>query len=592
MAGNVGNLALEGGDPREAAAVEMNDRTIPNSAMGTGQKLHDPNVTFEEYLFWAKLSRADERYEDPNRDFTLFGKVIRKSRRGPATLDVPAVARRPGAEKLSGDEKELAEHNVGHINITDEEWVTASRAVRSASWGAVFYLITTDILGPFGNPYAFAAMGYGPGVVLFTIFGILAAYGGFLLWRMFLGLDSDRYPLKTYGDIAFRVFGTTARHSVNVLQSVQLLFNVGIIIVASGLGLEQIITGAGKNSVCFIVLCFIWAIAGGLAGQIRSLKNLGWIAHSAIWMNVFVIIMTMAVIPSTGIQAQSAIAANGQFNIQPGDPIRTSAGALPGTTFITQVNGLGQAIYAYGGAMLFVEFMAEMRKPFDFWKGMIFAQSFIYFCYMFFGLFVYSYQGQYSLNPAYQGIGSYTWQTVANAIELVSGMIAALLYGNIGLKVVYNNVFMDLFRFPSLGTRAGKIAWVGAIPVYWGVAFVVAAAIPQVTNLAALISSLCILQFSYTFPPWLVIGYMYKKHSMLEGDGFDPTTGQTIRQDSGFKRFWRGFSKNLFFNLFNVFFCLGSAVCAIIGIYSAAQGIKIQYSTGAGSSFSCNNPYG
>jgi len=408
---------------------------------------------------------------------------------------------------------------------------------------------------------------------------------------MFLGLDSDRYPLKTYGDIAFRVYGSTARHCVNGLQAIQLLFNVGIIIISSGLAMEQIITGANRPAVCFIVLCFVWALVGMLFGQIRSLKNIGYLAHSAIWMNVFVIILTMAVVPSTGINATAAIAANGQFNIHAGDPIRTSAGAMPGTSFIVQVNGLGQAVYSYGGAMLFVEFMAEMRRPFDFWKGMIFAQAFIYFCYMFFGLFIYSYQGQYSLNPATQGIGAYAWQTVANVFGLVSGIIAALMYGNIGLKVVYNNLLMDLFKFPSLATRAGKIAWVASIPTYWAIAFIVASAIPQITNISALVSSACILQFSYTFPPWMYVGFLSKKYAMLDGDGYDPTTGQTIRGDSGVSRFMRGFRKNLWVNTFNVLFCTGAACCAILGIYSAALGIKIQYATGAGTSFSCNNPY-
>ena len=97
-------------------------------------------------------------------------------------------------------------------------------------------------------------MGYGPGVILYTIFGIMAGYGGFLLWRIFLGMDSDRYPLKTYGDVAFRIYGTFCRHLVNGLQSVQLLFNVGIIIIANGQSLAQI----SKDGACFIILCFVW----------------------------------------------------------------------------------------------------------------------------------------------------------------------------------------------------------------------------------------------------------------------------------------------------------------------------------------------
>jgi hypothetical protein len=47
------------------------------------------------------------------------------------------------------------------MTITDEEWTNASRALRTATRGAIFYLITTDILGPFGLGYAFATMGWG-----------------------------------------------------------------------------------------------------------------------------------------------------------------------------------------------------------------------------------------------------------------------------------------------------------------------------------------------------------------------------------------------------------------------------------------------
>ena len=91
---------------------------------------------------------------------------------------------------------------------------------------------------------------------------MIASYGGYLLWKMFLGLDSDRYPVKTYADIAFRIYGSVARYVVSLLQSIQLLFNVGIIILINGLSLEQIITGSGRTAVCFVVLCLIWAVAG------------------------------------------------------------------------------------------------------------------------------------------------------------------------------------------------------------------------------------------------------------------------------------------------------------------------------------------
>jgi hypothetical protein len=56
--------------------------------------------------------------------------------------------------------------------------------------------------------------------------GVMALYTGLILWRLFVRLDSARYPVKTYADMAERIFGRAARHIVNVLQSLQLIINV------------------------------------------------------------------------------------------------------------------------------------------------------------------------------------------------------------------------------------------------------------------------------------------------------------------------------------------------------------------------------
>jgi hypothetical protein len=58
--------------------------------------------------------------------------------------------------------------------VSQEEWNTAARATRTATWSAVFYLITTDILGPGSVPWSLSQMGWTPGLVLYTIFGVAA----------------------------------------------------------------------------------------------------------------------------------------------------------------------------------------------------------------------------------------------------------------------------------------------------------------------------------------------------------------------------------------------------------------------------------
>lgn len=165
-------------------------------------------------------------------------------------------------------------------------------------------------------------------------------------------------------------------------------------------------------------------------------------------------------------------------------------------------------VFAYGGSMIFPELMAEMRRPHDFIRSVALAQAVIMLCYLVYGIYVYAMQGQYTLPLAYQGVSKYAWQTVTNVIALVTGIIAASLYGNIGLKVVYINIVEGLLKGPPLMTRGGRIVWSGMVVLFWGLAFVIASAIPSVGTLSGLVAAVCIFQFTYTFPPLFSLGYL------------------------------------------------------------------------------------
>jgi len=241
--------------------------------------------------------------------------------------------------------------------------------------------------------------------------------------------------------------------------------------------------------------------------------------------------------------------------------------------------------------MIFPEFMAEMKRPKDFLTAMWAAQAFIYFWYMFYGLFLYGYQGQYVINPSYLGIGSYGLQTAGNVFAMVSAVIAAALYGNIGVKVIYNSVFVELLRAPALNTRAGKIAWVFMVPIYWGVAFVLAAGIPNFSGLTGVVAAFCILEFTYVFPPMLSIMYWAKKYALKEGEGFDPATGQTITHDSGVKRLFRGFmGKMWWLNILNILYTLASLALAGLGAYSSITVLRNAFKENKTTSFVCHSP--
>ncbi|RHZ64921.1 putative amino acid transporter [Aspergillus thermomutatus] len=597
------SVALDRGDPRlhekERDALDAIDALDALDAIdyGTGttavrpqhRKLHDSSVTFEEYYYYAQLTRAEED-QHPSGD----------KERGWLSIIFPSKSDKGIQQVTENTSKDATTLNTSdaaaRLTITDEEWTNASRALRTATRGAIFYLITTDILGPFGLGYAFATMGWGPGIALYTVFGGLAAYSGYLLWEAFMGLDSYQFPLRSFGDLGFRLYGRWMRYLFNVLQSIQLLLNVGLIVISNGEALYQV----SKGKLCFIICCLVWALLGFFVGQIRTLQKFGWLANSAVWLNLICMFITMGgaanAPPNYAAASSSAGAAINKDLITPVNgvypPVRTSGG-LPeaGGDFTGTLNGAMQAVFAYGGAMVFPEFMSEMKRPKDFLTGMWAAQAFIYFWYMFYGLFMYGYQGQYNVNPSYLGISSYNIQTAGNVFAMVSAAIAAGLYGNIGLKVLYNQIFVELFRCPPLTTRGGKLLWAILVPVYWGIAFALAAGIPNFSGLTSVVAAFCILQFTYTFPPLLAVTYWVKRAALRDGEGFDPATGHTVRHDHGIRRFFRGFfaqrPKELAMSVFNIFYCLGALALAALGAYSAIEGLISAFAESSTTSYTC-----
>lgn len=83
------------------------------------RKMHDSDVTFEEYYYYAQQTREEQRLlEGPKWDWKTMFTGTKK-------------------EKTSEDDSHLARGTI----VTDLEWTNASRAFRTASWGAAFYLV-------------------------------------------------------------------------------------------------------------------------------------------------------------------------------------------------------------------------------------------------------------------------------------------------------------------------------------------------------------------------------------------------------------------------------------------------------------------
>ena len=259
----------------------------------------DSTVSFLEYEYWAKIERgyeveAERKFRETQGPWSFQKMIGNRFSKGnhheqPETRTVVpvdslneknAVPVDPLNEKNAVRMADSGSNN--SMNVTDEEWRTAARALRTASWGSIFFLVTTDILGWSSCPFVFASVGYGPGVAIYVVFGLAAGAAGFFLWKVFVTLDSARFPILSYGDLFLRVYGPKMRHFINVAQSFQQFCTVMILILGQG----QIISQLAGPNLCFVACMIISMAVGMVLGSIRTLQRLSWLCNFSVWMNI------------------------------------------------------------------------------------------------------------------------------------------------------------------------------------------------------------------------------------------------------------------------------------------------------------------
>lgn len=149
---------------------------------------------------------------------------------------------------------------------------------------------------------------------------------------------------------------------------------------------------------------------------------------------------------------------------------------------------------------------------------------------------------------------------------------------------------------PPLTAKTGKIIWVILIPIYWAVAFVIGAVIPNFGALVGVVGAICIVQFTYSLPPFLYIGAKTMLNAIQPGEGYDPATNEVIRHDRGIKRWIRGFTGGTTIEklimLWNVIYFLGALALGGLGAYASITLIIDTFKNGDPglTTFSCKSP--
>ncbi|KAJ7205342.1 transmembrane amino acid transporter protein-domain-containing protein [Mycena haematopus] len=572
--------------------AELAAMTAPVSPAGH----HAPS--FAEYLYWAERKRAEEDADHSVVASQGWGRLIQFVRNRNQNKTLPTES--SVVNEKSGKNEKDSSFNDSNSQIDeyqgmsehDRELLTARRVLRQAGWATVFYLVTCDILGPFNAPFSIASIGMAPGICLYVLFGVVAIVSGVMINRIYLRIDSARYPISLYGDMCERTVGRWLKYLSSFLQCVQLTINVGLICLTNGQSLSQIIAGPnGSGHLCFSVTVLIWALCGMVIGMIRGLGNFSILANASVYLNLTIIFVSIGFAAHSLPNYAAAFASSG---LLPG-PIEVAT-TIPGQPLFVQVNGVFNMVFAYGGAMIFPEIMAEMRRPRDFVKGMAMSQLLIVTVYLMYGITMYALEGQFVQAQSYTGLSPYSGQTICNVIGIITGTIAAGLYGNIGLKVIYRLVVETLFKGPGLMTGRGRITWSCLVIVYWSVAFILGSAIPSVGALTGLLAAMGFFHFTYTFPPLMMLGLDLQIDAAIADEPFQtpgvaPKQIDTWRQLSRWKRaFVAGGRKRFYWKITNVLYLLASLATAGMGLWATGTDLKEALANGAATSLGCAPP--
>ena len=137
-----------------------------------------------------------------------------------------------------------------------------------------------------------------------------------------MGLDSSRYPVLSFGDPFFRLFGPKTRNFINVLQAFQMFCSVAVVLTGNSQKLSQL----ANAKVCYIVIIIIILVIAMLSGWLRPLRHLGWLCNFAVWIKLvsFIIIMATAAThgPDTTVAIQTTLIKNNE-------PVKTFFGVPP-----------------------------------------------------------------------------------------------------------------------------------------------------------------------------------------------------------------------------------------------------------------------
>ncbi|KAH3667504.1 hypothetical protein OGAPHI_003153 [Ogataea philodendri] len=458
-------------------------------------------------------------------------------------------------------------------------WNNDSLSLRTSHWFVCAGILTSEIMGASLVPNSIALVGYVTGNIILIVCFFLTILAGGVTWWLFLLLDSPEYPIKSLADIAYVLGGKTWRHIVIFLQLIAMILtaaNCGIGALESAVILQD-------KRYCWSGLLILFCGVACVVCHIRSLSNLGKFCLTVSVINYICLAVQLGFYGEPNWQNAK--------NLLGLDPAPVVASNFVTQTLVYKLVAISNISYVFAGSVVFPEILSEMRRPWDFWKTMLASQMAILGCYLIYGNYVYSQQGQFANSPAVFGIANVKAMKGLAFIGVFVGGIQAVLYGHISAKIAYKNYLDEIIKNLAFHSKKGQFLWSTSVVTVWIVIFVLATGVPNVPSISSFTSALTMIPLTYVIPYWFNIwGYFIKQNAeMIES--FDPTTGVVVGYNKPMSKFMAaGFKNNVLLTLFYVCLSLASLAFAGMGLYGSVEYMKDIFANTPATSFSCTSP--
>ncbi|KAG4035744.1 hypothetical protein MFRU_001g05120 [Monilinia fructicola] len=349
-------------------------------------------------------------------------------------------------------------------------------------WQGSLVMIAENIsLGILSLPAVLAKCGLIGGLIAIIGLGVFSTYSGYVLWQFKM-----RFPqITNYADIGGVLLGPWGREIFGVAYVIYCIFCMASHILTFTIAMNVLTNHAS----CTIV----WGVVGlavfTFLSLNRTLKNVSFlsiISFTSILSAVMLTMIALAVSP------------------------RAAAGAMKGTyspNFPSAFNSISNVVFAYGGHVAWVSFIAELRDPKEFPKSLVLLQAVDVSLYFIAAIVIYRYAGEDVASPALNS-NTPIIRKVAWGIALPTIIIAGVIFAHVTVKYVYLRVFSGTKYLNSRGWIATG-SWVALAVGSWTIAWIIAESIPVFSDLLGFISALFASWFSYGLPGicWFYINW-------------------------------------------------------------------------------------